>query len=291
MSEVAADAGGDAGRACGLRWTRSRRFGVGSGWWFRCSSFMTSRVRAGVTLHHSELSLRGLNDPDMFERYTPSARQVVAFANEEARSLRHGALGVEHLLLGILLDGVGHGGARAARARASAPSSSASRVAELLPPGTRDRRRRSRSRRARSSCSRAPTASRAGWATSGVGTEHLAAGARTRARAASRRASSREQGIGAEAAARRCAPLARGGRRAAGRRRRPQRRPTLRRAQPFAAVPDHLGVPLADDARRVLGRALAAALADGRDELTAADLRAALSLGLTREERGSPLVD
>jgi hypothetical protein len=53
--------------------------------------------------------------------------------------------------------------------------------------------------------------------------------------------------------------------------------PLLRRAQPFAAPPDHLGVPLADDARRVVGRALAAALAAGRDELTADDLRAALS--------------
>jgi ATP-dependent Clp protease ATP-binding subunit ClpA len=50
-----------------------------------------------------------------------------------------------------------------------------------------------------------------------------------------------------------------------------------RRAQPFASAPDHLGVPLAPDARRALGRALAAALADGRDELTADDLRAALS--------------
>jgi ATP-dependent Clp protease ATP-binding subunit ClpA len=50
----------------------------------------------------------------------------------------------------------------------------------------------------------------------------------------------------------------------------------LRRAQPFAAAPDHVHVPLADDARRALGRALAAALADGRDELTADDLRAAL---------------
>jgi ATP-dependent Clp protease ATP-binding subunit ClpC len=51
----------------------------------------------------------------------------------------------------------------------------------------------------------------------------------------------------------------------------------LRRAQPFASPPGSLGVPLADDARRVVGRALAAALADGRDELTAADLRAALA--------------
>jgi hypothetical protein len=51
----------------------------------------------------------------------------------------------------------------------------------------------------------------------------------------------------------------------------------LRRAQPFASPPDQLGVPLAPDARRAIGRALAAALADGRDELTADDLRAALS--------------
>jgi hypothetical protein len=36
-------------------------------------------------------------------------------------------------------------------------------------------------------------------------------------------------------------------------------------------------VPLAPDARAAIGRALAAALAAGRDELTADDLRAALS--------------
>ena len=51
---------------------------------------------------------------------------------------------------------------------------------------------------------------------------------------------------------------------------------TLRRSQPFASAPEHVSVPLAPDARRALGRALAAALADGRDELTAEDLRAAL---------------
>ena len=31
--------------------------------------------------------------------------------------------------------------------------------------------------------------------------------------------------------------------------------PAVRRAQPFASAPDHVGVPLAPDARRALGRA------------------------------------
>jgi ATP-dependent Clp protease ATP-binding subunit ClpA len=38
----------------------------------------------------------------MFERFTPTARQVVVDAQREARELRHGYLGTEHLLLAIL---------------------------------------------------------------------------------------------------------------------------------------------------------------------------------------------
>jgi len=38
----------------------------------------------------------------MFERFTQSARQVVAFAQEEARRLKHDYIGTEHLLLGLL---------------------------------------------------------------------------------------------------------------------------------------------------------------------------------------------
>lgn len=38
----------------------------------------------------------------MFERFTDRARRVVANAQEEARSLGHGWIGTEHLLLGLL---------------------------------------------------------------------------------------------------------------------------------------------------------------------------------------------
>jgi ATP-dependent Clp protease ATP-binding subunit ClpC len=40
----------------------------------------------------------------MFERFTESARQVVVLAQEEARKLRHGSIGTEHLLLGLIRE-------------------------------------------------------------------------------------------------------------------------------------------------------------------------------------------
>ena len=38
----------------------------------------------------------------MFERFTDRARQVVVFAQDEARLLKHNYIGTEHLLLGLL---------------------------------------------------------------------------------------------------------------------------------------------------------------------------------------------
>jgi len=40
----------------------------------------------------------------MFERFTEPARQVIVFAVEEARSLRHSYIGTEHILLGLLRE-------------------------------------------------------------------------------------------------------------------------------------------------------------------------------------------
>jgi ATP-dependent Clp protease ATP-binding subunit ClpC len=40
----------------------------------------------------------------MFERFTDRARHVVVLAQEEARDLRHGYIGTEHLLLGLLRE-------------------------------------------------------------------------------------------------------------------------------------------------------------------------------------------
>ena len=40
----------------------------------------------------------------MFERFTERARQVVVLAQEEARALKHGYIGTEHILLGLLRE-------------------------------------------------------------------------------------------------------------------------------------------------------------------------------------------
>ena len=45
----------------------------------------------------------------MFERYTNRARQSVVLAAQEARRLRHGSIGTEHLLLGVIEEGEGSG--------------------------------------------------------------------------------------------------------------------------------------------------------------------------------------
>jgi ATP-dependent Clp protease ATP-binding subunit ClpA len=40
----------------------------------------------------------------VFERFTEQARQVIVFAQEEARGLRHNYIGTEHMLLGLLRE-------------------------------------------------------------------------------------------------------------------------------------------------------------------------------------------
>jgi ATP-dependent Clp protease ATP-binding subunit ClpC len=40
----------------------------------------------------------------VFERFTPRARQVIVFAQEEARELTYDYIGTEHLLLGLLRE-------------------------------------------------------------------------------------------------------------------------------------------------------------------------------------------
>lgn len=45
----------------------------------------------------------------MFDRFTPAARRVVVLAQEEARSLRHGCIGTEHVLLAVLHVSEGDG--------------------------------------------------------------------------------------------------------------------------------------------------------------------------------------
>jgi ATP-dependent Clp protease ATP-binding subunit ClpA len=50
----------------------------------------------------------------VFERFTDRARRVLTLAQEEARSLHHGFIGTEHILLGLIEEGDGLG-ARALR--------------------------------------------------------------------------------------------------------------------------------------------------------------------------------
>jgi ATP-dependent Clp protease ATP-binding subunit ClpA len=57
----------------------------------------------------------------MFERFTPRARRAVIAAVQHARSLGHGAIGPEHLLLGVLADPDGVAGRVVAAAGLSYP--------------------------------------------------------------------------------------------------------------------------------------------------------------------------
>ena len=43
----------------------------------------------------------------MFERFTDRARRVVVLAQEEVRTLGHGDVGTEHILLGLIREGDG----------------------------------------------------------------------------------------------------------------------------------------------------------------------------------------
>ncbi|MEU6424529.1 Clp protease N-terminal domain-containing protein [Microbispora sp. NPDC046973] len=43
----------------------------------------------------------------MFEKLTDRARQVVVLSQDEARTLGHGSIGTEHILLGLLREGGG----------------------------------------------------------------------------------------------------------------------------------------------------------------------------------------
>ncbi len=46
----------------------------------------------------------------MFERFTDKARRVIVLAQEESRLFKHGYIGTEHLLLGLIAEGEGIGG-------------------------------------------------------------------------------------------------------------------------------------------------------------------------------------
>jgi ATP-dependent Clp protease ATP-binding subunit ClpC len=71
----------------------------------------------------------------MFERFTDRARRVIVLAQEEARQLKHDAIGTEHLLLGLLSerDGVA---AQALAAMDITLDAARAQVEEKAGPGT-----------------------------------------------------------------------------------------------------------------------------------------------------------
>ena len=70
----------------------------------------------------------------MFERFTDRARGAVVLAQEEARLLRHGSAGTEHLLLGVLRDDA-CAGARALGRLGIALETARSDILELVGSG------------------------------------------------------------------------------------------------------------------------------------------------------------
>ncbi len=69
-----------------------------------------------------------------FERFNGRARQVVVLAQEEARTLDHGYIGTEHLLLGLIREGDGLAG-RALESLGIGLDAVRKQVAELVGPG------------------------------------------------------------------------------------------------------------------------------------------------------------
>ncbi len=70
----------------------------------------------------------------LFQRFSPGARQVVVGSQEEARSLRHGYIGTEHLLLGLLRQDSGVA-AQALRAAGVEPEAARQQVLDIIGRG------------------------------------------------------------------------------------------------------------------------------------------------------------
>jgi len=67
----------------------------------------------------------------VFERFTPAARRAVSDAQEQAWALGHNAVGVEHLLLGLLRES-GGGAAEVLRARGVSEDAVRVRLLEIV---------------------------------------------------------------------------------------------------------------------------------------------------------------
>jgi ATP-dependent Clp protease ATP-binding subunit ClpA len=71
----------------------------------------------------------------MFEHFSEPARNTIVLAQEEARTLGHGHIGTEHLLLGLIADGTGAAG-RAFAKLGVTHAAARDVVAALMPPTT-----------------------------------------------------------------------------------------------------------------------------------------------------------
>jgi ATP-dependent Clp protease ATP-binding subunit ClpC len=70
----------------------------------------------------------------VFERFTENAKRMMVYGQEAARRMRHGYLGTEHLLLGIIEAPPGNAIAMLASLEVT-PARLATRVEEIVPPG------------------------------------------------------------------------------------------------------------------------------------------------------------
>jgi hypothetical protein len=71
--------------------------------WSEIGAAMGVTKQAAQQRHTSDRPMRGIRPSGaLFARFTPRARSAVREAEDAARELRHGYLGTEHLLLGLL---------------------------------------------------------------------------------------------------------------------------------------------------------------------------------------------
>src|SRR5689334_12977541 len=71
--------------------------------WSEIGAAMGVTKQAAQQRHGSDRAGRGTrSDPQLFSRFTPRARTAVREGEDAARELRHGYVGTEHLLLGLL---------------------------------------------------------------------------------------------------------------------------------------------------------------------------------------------
>jgi ATP-dependent Clp protease ATP-binding subunit ClpC len=70
-----------------------------------CQTALEHAVREVSALRGSEEVLTTEPSHGPFTRFTPRGRKAIACAQDEARELRHRAVGTEHLLLGVLDEG------------------------------------------------------------------------------------------------------------------------------------------------------------------------------------------